>query len=304
MGLKRIHFRDRQSGGLVPESIPAEGALRWFYQTRLGFLLTLFCARRASFCHLYGWWQERPASRRRIAPFAARFIIDLDEVEFPPDQYASFNAFFSRRLKPEARPFAQAPEVLCAPADGKVLVCPCLGEHTLLPVKGALVPVARILGSGEEARPYAGGAALVVRLAPYDYHRYHFPDSGRAGSSRLLAGLYHSVNPLALERVPRIFALNRRMLTVLDADHFGRVAYVEVGAFAVGSMVQTYAPGPVARGQEKGYFQFGGSTLVLFFEPGRVVFDEDLLRDSAQGLEVHVKTGSRIGRGVSPELSR
>lgn len=296
MGLERIHFRDRQSGGLVPESIPAEGALRWFYQTRLGYLLTLFCARRASFCHLYGWWQERPASRLRIAPFAARYIIDLDEVEFPPDQYPSFNAFFSRRLKPEARPFAQAPEVLCAPADGKVLVCPCLGEHTLLPVKGALVPVAQILGSGEEARPYAGGAALVVRLAPYDYHRYHFPDSGRAGPSRLLEGRYHSVNPLALERVPRIFALNRRVLTLLDSDHFGQVAYVEVGAFAVGSMVQTYAPGPVARGQEKGYFQFGGSTLVLFFEPGRVIFDPDLVADSAQGLEVHVKTGSRIGQ--------
>jgi phosphatidylserine decarboxylase len=297
VGLREaVHFRDRQNGQLVPESIPAEGALRWFYRTRLGYLLTRFCARRASFCRLYGWWQNRPSSCRQILPFAARHRIDLAEVELPPDQYPSFNAFFSRRLKPEVRPFVQAPEVLCAPADGKALVCPCLGAHTLLPVKGAQVAVAQILDSEEEARPYAGGAALVVRLAPYDYHRFHFPDSGQAGSARYLGKKYHSVNPLALERVPRIFALNRRVLTFLEADHFGRVAYVEVGAFAVGSMVQTYAPGPVARGQEKGYFQFGGSTLVLFFEPARVVFDSDLLRDSAQGLEVHVKTGSQIGR--------
>jgi phosphatidylserine decarboxylase len=296
VGLEQVYFRDRQSGRLVPESIPAEAALRWFYQSRLGYLLTLFCARRASFCRLCGWWQERPSSCRRINPFAARYGIDLDEVEFPPDQYPSFNAFFARRLKPGARPFVQAPEVLCAPADGKVLVHPCLGEGALLPVKGACVPVAQILGSEEEARPYAGGAALVVRLAPYDYHRFHFPDSGRAGPARHLGRKYHSVNPLALERVPRIFALNWRALAFVDSDHFGRVAYVEVGAFAVGSVVQTYAPGPVARGQEKGYFQFGGSTLVLFFEAGRVVFDEDLVSDSAQGLEVHVRTGSRIGQ--------
>jgi phosphatidylserine decarboxylase len=296
VGLEKIHFRDRQSGELVPESIPAEGALRWFYHSRLGYLLALFCARRASFCRLCGWWQERPSSRGQIAPFAARYGIDLAEVEFPSDQYPSFNAFFARRLRPGARPFVQAPGVLCAPADGKVLVHPCLGEGALLPVKGAQVSAAQILGSGEEARPYAGGAALVVRLAPYDYHRFHFPDSGRAGPARYLEGRYHSVNPIALARVPRIFALNRRALAFLDSDHFGRIAYVEVGAFAVGSVVQTYAPGPVARGQEKGYFQFGGSTLVLFFEPGRVAFDADLVADSAQGLEVHVKTGSRIGR--------
>lgn len=291
-----LHFRDRHSGQLVAERIPAEGALRWFYQTRLGYLLTLFCARRASFCRLYGWWQNRPASRRQILPFAQRFALDLAEVELPADQYPSFNAFFSRRLKPEARPFAQEPEALCAPADGKVLVCPCLGEGALLPVKGAQVSVAQILDAEEDTRPYAGGAALVVRLAPYDYHRFHFPDSGRAGPARYLGRKYHSVNPIALEREPRIFALNRRVLTFVDTDHFGRVAYVEVGAFAVGSMAQTYTPGPVARGQEKGYFQFGGSTLVLFFERGRVVFDADLVRDSAQGLEVHVQTGSRIGQ--------
>ena len=297
MGLtKIIQFRDRQSGQLVPESIPAEGALRWFYQTRLGYLLTLFCARRASFCYLYGWWQNRPASRGQILPFAQRFALDLTEVELAPDQYPSFNAFFSRRLKPEARPFAPEPEALCAPADGKVLVCPCLGTDTVLPVKGAQVSVAQILDSAPEARRYAGGAALVVRLAPYDYHRFHFPDSGQAGTARYLGGRYHSVNPIALARVPHLFALNRRVLTFLDSEHFGRIAYVEVGAFAVGSMVQTYAPGPVTRGQEKGYFQFGGSTLILFFEPDRVTFDADLIRDSAQGLEVHVKTGSCIGQ--------
>lgn len=296
MRAEAICFRDRQSGQLLPESIPGEAALRWFYQSRLGFLCFSLLVNHAFVCWLYGKWQKRPWTRRQIAPFVARHRIDLEEVELPLEHYPSFNAFFTRRLRPGARPFAAEPEVLCSPADGKALVCPRLEEGVRLPVKGEGVSAAQILGSEEKGRRYAGGAALVVRLAPYDYHRFHFLDSGQAGPARALGREYHSVNPIALARLTRVFAINRRAITYLKSEHFGRVAYVEVGAFAVGSIVQTYAPGPVARGQEKGYFQFGGSTLVLLFEAGAVEFDQDLVRDSAEGLEVHVKTGSRIGR--------
>lgn len=296
MGAEAIRFRDRQSGELVPESIPAEGALRWFYQSRWGFLLFSLFLNRAFICRLYGKWQDRSGSRRQIRPFVERYGLDLTEIELSVDAYPSFNAFFTRRLRPGVRAFAAEPEALCAPADGKALVYPCLGEESGLPVKGARVSPGAMLGSEEEGGRYRGGAALVVRLAPYDYHRFHFLDSGQAGPARYLGGEYHSVNPIALGRVPRVFARNRRAIAYLESEQFGCVAHVEVGAFAVGSIVQTYAPGPVERGQEKGYFQFGGSTLVLLFERGRVEFDADLVRDSAEGVEVHVRTGSRIGR--------
>ncbi|MCC7265699.1 MAG: phosphatidylserine decarboxylase [Candidatus Latescibacteria bacterium] len=289
-------YRDRRTGQLVPESIPGGRYLRWFYRTRSGFLYFSAIMNHALPCQLYGRWQASRWSQGKIAAFVERHHIDLDEVELPLEQYPCFNDFFTRRLKPEARPFAADPELLCAPADGKVLVYPRLDQHAALPVKGALVSAARLLGSAAAAAPYCGGAALVVRLAPYDYHRFHFPDQGRAEPACLLPGQFHSVNPIALERVPQIFARNQRALTFFDAEHFGRIAYVEVGAFLVASIVQTYQPGPVVRGQEKGYFQFGGSTLVLLFEPGRVAFDEDLVRDSAAGLEVQVCTGTRIGR--------
>ena len=112
----------------------------------------------------------------------------------------------------------------------------------------------------------------------------------------MVAGGYHSVNPLALERVPDIFHRNRRAICQLDTPHFGKIACVEVGALNVASIVQTYAPGPCARGGEKGYFQFGGSTIVLLFAPGTVAFDDDLVADTAAGLEVHVRTGAGVGK--------
>ena len=110
-----------------------------------------------------------------------------------------------------------------------------------------------------------------------------------------LSRTFHSVSPLALERVPEVFHLNRRAVCELTTPHFGQIACVEVGALNVASIVQTYVPGPCQRGAEKGFFQFGGSTIALLFEPGAIAFDEDLVTDSAAGLEVHVRTGAGVG---------
>ena len=291
----QVCYRDRRTGRILTEQIPAEKGLRFFYENPVGHLLRGPIFGNRALSRLLGWKQDRPGSRSRIRPFVERFGIDLDEVELPVDQYPTFNAFFTRRLKPGVRPFSADPDILCCPADGKVLVFPELGERVEFPVKGARVTPAALLGSVADSEPFAGGSALVVRLAPPDYHRFHFPDDGRAAAARLIPGHCHSVNPIALRRVPDLFGQNRRTVTRIDTAHFGPVAYVEVGAFAVASIVQTFAPGPVARGQEKGYFQFGGSTLALLFAPGAVRFDEDLARDSAAGLETQVRTGERVG---------
>jgi len=240
--------------------------------------------------------QDKRRSRRKIAGFVEEHGIRAEEAELPLEEYRSFNAFFTRRLRADARPFAEDPDVLCAPGDGKALVFPVVDRTVKLPAKGASFSPAALLASGDQAKRFLGGSALVLRLAPYDYHRFHFPDSGEAGAVRCLRGEYHVVNPIALACVPELLCRNKRAVTVMDSDHFGRVAYVEIGALAVASIVQTYGPGRVERGQEKGYFQFGGSTIILLFEPGAAAFDEDLVRDSAEGMEVQVLAGSRIGR--------
>jgi phosphatidylserine decarboxylase len=290
-----VRYRDRRSGEIRVEQIPAEAALRWFYEKPVGRLCCRLFFGNRHLSRLYGRWQDRPSSRTAILPFVERFQIDLNEVEHPPDQYPTFNAFFTRRLKPGTRPFDSDPTALCSPADGKALVFPEFTPAVEFPVKGASVTPASLLASADAAQTYDNGSALIVRLAPPDYHRFHFPEAGQAGPTRLISGQFHSVNPIALNQTPNLFSLNQRAVAEIDTETFGRVAIVEVGAFAVASIVQTYAPGPVQRGQEKGYFQFGGSTLVLLFEPHRVTFDPDLARDSADGLEVQIRTGEVLG---------
>ncbi|MDE2999439.1 MAG: phosphatidylserine decarboxylase [Gemmatimonadota bacterium] len=292
-----IRYRDRRTGRTITEPLSYTFFQRAFQSS---FVLGLFhlLLNNSIFCRFYGWMQARPGSRRKISRFVRDYRINVEEIEYPLERYPNFNAFFTRRLRPDARPFVPEPDALSCPADGKVLVFQQLREGAQIPVKGAPVPLERLLDSEEEALPYRHGSALVVRLAPYDYHRFHFPDAGKAGPARVVAGRYYIVNPLGLRRVPGVFWRNRRAVTRFDSNRFGRIAYLEIGGFAVGSIVETYTPGPVERGQEKGYFQFGGSTLVLLFEPGTVVFDDDLKEDSGRGIEVHVRAGSRIGRRV------
>ncbi len=288
-------YRDRQTGSIVVEHVPGQSLLHWFYGTSTGHLVFRAVFNRPLFSRLYGWWKQRTWTRRQIRPFVERYRIDLDEIEHPLSHYSSFNDFFIRRLKPGARPCDPDPERLCCPADGKVLVYPQIAAEDVLPVKSNQLSARELLAAAIDPTPYHGGAALVVRLAPYDYHRFHFPADGQVGQTQWIDGTYHSVNPIALARVPDVFHRNRRSVCELSTPTFGRIAYIEVGAINVASIVQTHSIGPCERGQEKGFFQFGGSTVVLLFEPGAIAFDSDLVADSETGLEVHIPTGAGVG---------
>ena len=238
--------------------------------------------------------QERPSSRRAIPPFIRTFGLDAGDFADDPATYPHFNAFFYRRLKPSARPLDPDPNRLISPGDGKILVFPRIEDSLELPIKGASVGLLPLLKDRGLVDRFRHGSGLVLRLAPYDYHRFHFPASGEAGATRTLAGPLHSVHPIALGRVPGILESNLRTLTLLESDMHGLLALLEVGAICVGSIVQTHEPGRVARGQEKGHFAFGGSTTILLAEPGRLRFDEDLVRQSAAGHEVQLKMGEGI----------
>lgn len=291
----QVRFRRRGAPDVVVEPIFAEDTLRWLYEHPLGSFVFRTCLNNEAFCNLYGRFKDTRGSAAGIPAFVQRFGIDMSEAERPIEAYESFNAFFERRLKPGARTFDPDPRAVVSAGDGKVLVYPTLDPDERLPIKGTACSPAALLMDDELASRFRGGAALVLRLAPYDYHRYHFPDGGEAGPARRIRGEYHSVNPIALARVPDLFCRNKREVTVIQGDHLGTHAMVEVGALTVGTIVQTYTPGRVERGQEKGHFRYGGSTVVMFFEPGRVAFDGDLVADSAAGVEVAVRAGMRIG---------
>jgi phosphatidylserine decarboxylase len=294
-----VRFRRRSTGEVVEDAVFAESMLRWFYENPFGWWVFNVFLNNKPFCDLYGRRMDAAKSAQRIQPFVDQFKIDVSEAEHPIGAYANFNAFFERKLRPGSRVFDPDPASLTAAGDGKLLVYPLLEDDVELPIKGTACSPAALLADSELATRFRGGAAMVLRLAPYDYHRFHFPDSGSAGAARQVPGGYHSVNPIALARVPDLFCRNKRAVTLLESDHCGTVAIIEVGAITIGTIVQTYAPGRVERGQEKGCFRYGGSTVVLLFEAGKIAFDQDLVSDSAQGLEVAVLAGTSIGRALN-----
>jgi phosphatidylserine decarboxylase len=155
-----------------------------------------------------------------------------------------------------------------------------------------------LLGPGHEAtaQSFTNGALAVCRLCPADYHRFHFPAAGRELSHWEVPGALHSVNPLALDLGLNVFAENRRQVSLLDLEQFGPAAFIEVGAFGVARIVQTHPHAPFTKMAEKGYFGFGGSSLVLVFRPGALTFDPDLVEQSRTGTEVRVLCGETIAR--------
>ena len=292
---EQITYRNRKTGEMISEPLILPRVQYAVARSRIAIFFYNILLNTYPFCWLLGISMDLAGSRKKIRAFIKKYDINLNEIELPLHQYKNLNAFFSRKLKPDARPFIADPRIFCSPADGKVLAYPKLNAQTRLSIKGSHVDIAHLLSSKESALPYRNGAALVIRLAPADYHRYHFPVAGIATSSAKISGRYYLVNPIALDVKPDLFAHNKREVTYLETEHFGRIMIMEVAGWGVGRIVQTYQPGTVERGQEKGYFQFGGSTLVLLFEPGRIIFDNDLTRDTRAGIEVQVLTGSQLG---------
>jgi phosphatidylserine decarboxylase len=288
-----IRFIDRNTGTLQVEKVFGGRALEILYGGGLlGKLIRPLLVKLPWASALVGYWMKRPASRKKIAPFIQEYGLDVRE--FLPAEYRSFNDFFIRKLKPECRPIVADPDTVVCPADGRYLVYPRFDRFL---VKGQEFSLGTLLQSSYLGRRYAEGAMAIARLCPIDYHRFHFPCDGRAEAPRRISGGYDSVNPLALKQRLAILSENKRMVTEIETARFGTILYVEVGATSVGSIRQTFsAAHPVHKGQEKGYFEFGGSCLVLLFEKGRIAFDADLLRASEQGIETLCRFGQSLAR--------
>ena len=290
---------DRYAKARAPEPIYGEKWLRWAYERRLGRFTTWALAARAFFSRLYGWRMRRPESARLVAPFVAQFGIEMDEAVKPVEAFTSFNDFFTRELRETARPLPGSPEAVVFPADGRHFLLrelagqPLLwAKHESFSVESLLGPLA--LGAGTEL---LGGDAVVSRLAPIDYHRYHFPWSGRIVGQIVLAGPLYSVHPLALRRSMRYLVANKRMVTILEDERIGRWAMVEIGATNVGSIVETHPAGePAERGAEKGYFEFGGSCVVTVWPRGHLDFAADLQACAGEGIELYAHVRDEMAR--------
>ncbi|WP_135079593.1 archaetidylserine decarboxylase [Terasakiella sp. SH-1] len=287
---------DRETGKAFHEKILGEKWIRWAYQDGNATTLESLLFRSSLISTLMGWWYDSPFSKGKID--SAIHELEINEWEFasPKESYGSFNEFFARHLKDGTRPFDPAPENIVSPADGRVLVFPKLDEDTFAPVKGHPFNIRKMLPVASEH--FINGSLAIIRLCPADYHRYHFPCAGKIVQSRDFAGALHSVNPIALGSGPDVFGENKRSYTMIQTPNIGTYCYVEVGAFGVGSIINTKTDGSVQKMEEKGYFKFGGSTVVLVFEQNKIRFSEDLIANSAAGHETLIKVGQPLASAI------
>ncbi|KAH8648663.1 phosphatidylserine decarboxylase-domain-containing protein [Xylariales sp. PMI_506] len=253
---------------------------------------------------------DDPKSKEHIRPFIESFGLEsgLHELQEPdPDKYANFNDFFSRALRPDARPVAEADntQVICSPADCRLTAFPTIDLATKYWIKGFGFTLARLLGDEGLAAQFDGGSIVIARLAPQDYHRWHSPIDGTVESVKLIPGAYYTVNPQAINESGTldVFCENKRSVMLCKRKGTGSpVAVIAVGAMLVGSIVYVDGvdqPGTeISRGQTLGAFKYGGSTVIALFPKGEIALDEDLVRNSTeQQCETLVKVGWRIGAG-------
>ncbi len=299
--MTEITYYDRQTQKEVREKVYGLFFLKLLYGKNLlyralSFVFLPLFSKVPLLSHLYGAFQKSRLSRSKVKPFIKAFDVDASEFLEPVESYRSFNDFFIRRLKPQVRPIVPGEEHAVLPADARYLVFPRIDTADGFWVKGKKFSLEALLQDRKLAGRYEAGAMVIARLCPVDYHRFHFPLACVPGAARLINGPLYSVNPMALRRNIEILSENKRMVTELQTKHFGRVLFIEVGATYVGSIHQTYTPHVAhAKGEEKGYFSFGGSCLILLFEPETIVFDRDLIEVSSRKREVRALLGQSLG---------
>ena len=290
-----IQYYDRGSGVLKTEKVAAEKWLVWLYNNPVGQATLWTLVKRKLVSSIYGKMMDSPLSIKKIRPFVEEFDIDMSSAQ--KQKFNSFNDFFTRKLKNNARPIDTNSTITVSPADGKILAYRDISNSDFV-IKGYRFDIFSFLNNEDLAKKYLDGSLVIIRLAPFDYHRFHFPISGKLSPTTRINGDYYSVNPLALRKKIELFCLNKREYSIISNPLFGDVLMAEVGATMVGSIVQTYTGNFVKKGEEKGYFKFGGSSVVLLFEKDKISIDKDLLINTLNGYETSIKEGERIGMSV------
>lgn len=228
-----------------------------------------------------------------IRPFIRANGIQMKDYE--TKHYKSYNDFFTRKIRPEKRPIIEDYDWMISPSDGKVTAYP-IDEQLVFKVKNTWYSVKSLLKNPLLAAAYRGGTCVIIRLTVDDYHRYCYVDGGHKGRNHAVPGALHTVNPVANDFVP-IFKENAREYTTLFTDNFGAITQVEVGALMVGKITNCHKDAALFRkGQEKGYFEFGGSTIILLIEKDSVDILPSLFENTKLGYETVVKMGEPIGK--------
>lgn len=290
-----IKVYNRQTQSIEIENTYKQDSLHFLYKTELGRAISSSFFNKHLISKLYGRVVKSRQSVSLIQKFIKHYDIDVSEIKNPIASFKCFNDFFIRELTDTARPIDENPDHLISPADSRLFVFD-LAEKNNLPVKGYWYSLETLIKDKKLAKEYAGGWCFIYRLAPADYHRYCYIDNGEQEKVKRLRGVLHSVNPIAISVVKNLLSRNYRELTVLHTENFGKVLHLEVGALLVGKIVQRNAgTHNFRRGEEKGWFEYGGSTIIQIFKKESIVPDSDILEQTQNKVETLVKIGQRTG---------
>ncbi len=285
-----IYIVDRKTEKKIEEIVYGESLLQLVYkQTIFSKCLRALISRLPLASYLFGIWQKTSFSKKQIAPFVKKFAVNLDEAE--KKEYSTFNDFFIRKLKKGTRPISK--DEVVAPADGRYLAYNKIELHEQIFVKGKKLSIAKLL-KGDASR-YKDGALLIARLAPPDYHRFHSPIDCIPSIPRQIGGYLYSVNPVSLKSNIDYLSENKRVVIDLQNEKLGLISFIAVGATNVGSINFTYQPKKILKkGDELGYFSFGASMVIVLFEPEKVTFSPDLIKNTKAGMETLLQMGESI----------
>ncbi len=299
---ENIKYFNRYSSNEEIEHVYGDALVKWLYASRSGKIFQkLLC--KAPISQLYGLLQDSKQSSKKIDGFVKKFKINMNEFEIekhdnPNHSYSTFNKFFSRKFKEGKRKFTNDPNQLGAFAEARYFGHNSINNNITIPVKGIFLNPFDLIKEhntdGKLSNTFNEGPLLIARLCPVDYHRFHFPCDGKVIESNRVNGLLHSINPTALVQKNDIFITNERQVTVFDTPNFGKLAYIEVGAICVGKIVQTFKETSFKRGDEKGYFLFGGSTVILIGEKDAWKISPDISNNTIKGIETYIKLGDTI----------
>lgn len=292
-----IKFINRSDNSIEIESPPGEDLLNFLYHNPFGEKLILPIAKQKFISEWYGKLMDSSSSRKRIEPFVKSLNIDMTEAQRKIDEFESFNDFFSRKLKPGVRTIETG---LVSPGDGKLLAFENVSEVNTFFVKGEKFTLKEFLQNDNLSEKHANSSMVILRLAPSDYHRYHFPYDGVPSQPEKIEGVYYSVSPISVnKRFTEVFSENKKEICKLKTAIRGEILIIPVGATMVGSLNSTFKPESlIKKGEEMGYFAFGGSSVVLLFSSNAFELDQDLIENTKNKIETYVKIGEKIGTAI------
>lgn len=292
-----LKYWDRYEQKLKQDQIYADWFIKFCYEHSLGKKLLDYFFSKKNANLLYGIYKNSKLSLKQVNKDIKKYSIEMKLYE--EAEFKSYSDFFLRRFKQEARIFNNNPKVMGSFAEGRVLAFEKITKNHHFPVKGSFLSADKLLKNPEVAKDFLGGPIIIIRLCPIDYHHFHFPDNGKVVDTWRIGGSYHSVNVIALKHKGDIFIDNERQITIMETENFGKLAYIEVGAMCVGKIKQQNPDiKNFKKGQLKGHFEFGASTVIVLGQEGKWRPSEDILTHSQKNIESFIKLGDHIAQKI------